>query len=137
MTSKFVWALILMVVLAGPVLAADAFHVGYRQENVVAEGNSVTGNLLVSVYNVSGAEARDITVSFPGPNNVTYDNRPVFIGNLADGQRVEVLDIFSVPVEMRQSDKAEEQIGVDVEFTTAPGERKSVRVTGRNFQINN
>ena len=137
MKMKFMWGVVLMVVLAGPVFAQDAFHVGYRQENVVVEGNTVTGKLLVSVYNVSGGKVRDVTVSVPGPNNVTYDNRTIFIGDLADGQRVEALDIFSVPAEMRQSDRVEDQISVDVEYTTAAGERKKAQVTGRNVQINN
>lgn len=137
MKMKFMWGVVLMLVLAGPVFAEDAFQVGFRQENVAVAGNTATGKLLVSVYNVSGAKVRDVTVSVPGTNNVTYDNRTIFIGDLAEGQRVEALDIFSVPTEMRRSDRMENQIGVDVEFTTAAGERKTARVTGRNVQLDN
>ncbi|MFW9844759.1 MAG: hypothetical protein ACFFEV_09300, partial [Candidatus Thorarchaeota archaeon] len=33
-------------------------------------------------------------------NSVTYDNHRIFLGTLADGQQVEVLDPFSFPEEM-------------------------------------
>ncbi len=135
MKVRSIWGVVLMVVLAAPVFAEDQFDVGYRHEDVTVEENMMTGKLLVSVYNVSGADVRDVTISIPGPNTVTYDSRMIFIGNLSNGQRVEILDLFRVPVEVKQADSVDDQTGIDLEFTTKAGERKKTWVTARNVQI--
>ena len=111
-------------------LAEDPFHLSYRQQNLSSDGLTQSGILLVTVVNVSGERAQDLIASVPGPNNVTYDSRAIHIGDLADGQQVEVLNEFHVPQEFAQPDAIEDNITWEVEYTNSAGERQSARVTG-------
>jgi hypothetical protein len=121
----------LLLVLTQPSLAEqEPFHISYRQQNLSSDGLTKSGMLLVTVVNVSGENAQDLVASVPGPNNVTYDSRAIQIGDLADGQQVEVLNEFHVPQQFANPDAIEHNVAWEVEYTDSAGERKSVRVTG-------
>ena len=111
-------------------LAEDPFHLSYRQQSLSSDGLTQSGMLLVTVVNVSGESAQDLIASVPGPNNVTYNSRAIHIGDLADGQQVEVLNEFHVPQDLADPDAMEDTITWEVEYTNSAGERQSARVTG-------
>lgn len=111
-------------------LAEDSFHFSYRQQNLSSDGLTQSGVLLVTVVNVSGADVQDLTASVPGPNNVTYDNRTILIGDLGDAQQIEVMDEFHVPQELANSDAIEDNIIWQVEYTDSAGERHTAEVRG-------
>lgn len=119
---------------ASPASAKDLFDVAYRQINVPQDAAAASGYLLVTVRNMTGSEARDVAASVPEANTVTYDDRQVFIGTLAAGQRVEVMDAIGRAQEgMPSGDMAAEALW-RIEFTDATGERKTVDVVGRKIQ---
>ncbi len=121
----------LLLVLTQPSLAEDdPFHISYRQQSLSSDGLTQSGMLLVTVVNVSGEGAKDLIASVPGPNNVTYDGRAIHIGDLADGQQVEVLNEFHVPQDLADPDAMEDTITWEVEYTNITGERHSAKVTG-------
>ena len=61
---------------------------------------------------------------------MTYDNRAIYVGDLAEGQQVEILDEFKVPQELVNPDALQEQISWKVEYTTPAGERQITEVLG-------
>ena len=111
-------------------LAEDPFHISYRQQSLSSDGLTQSGILLVTVVNVSGEDAQDIMALVPGPNNVTYDNRTILIGDLTEGAQTEVLDEFHVPQELADPDATEESITWQMEYTNSIGEPLSIEVTG-------
>jgi hypothetical protein len=68
--------------------------------------------------------------SVPGPNNVTFDNRTILIGDLTEGAQTEVLDEFQVPQELANPDVIEDQIVWQVEYIDSAGEKQVTEVTG-------
>jgi len=119
-----------LAVVSAPALAGDPFHVSYRQQSLSSDGTTQSGILLLTVVNVSGEDVRDLKASVPGPNNVTYDNRVVVIGDLTDGQQAEVLDPFQVPQELASPDAMEASITWQVEYTNSSGEPITAEVRG-------
>ena len=111
-------------------LAEDPFHISYRQQNLSSDGLTQSGILLVTVVNVSGEGAQDIMASVPGPNNVTYDNRSILVGDLAEGAQIEVMDEFHVPQELADPDAMEDSITWQLEYTNSTGESLSTEITG-------
>ncbi|MEA3276939.1 MAG: hypothetical protein U9Q81_16970 [Pseudomonadota bacterium] len=119
-----------LLVLTQPSLAEDPFHISYRQQNLSSDGLTQSGMLLVTVVNVSGEDVQEIMASVPGPNNVTYDNRSILVGDLAEAAQTEVLDEFQVPQELANPDAMEDNITWQVEYTDSTGERLSIEVRG-------
>ena len=111
-------------------LAEDQFHFSYRHQAMSSDGFTQSGILLLTVANVSGQDVREFVVSIPGPNSVTYDNRAIYVGDLAEGQQVEILDEFKVPQELVNPDALQEQISWKVEYATPAGERQITEVLG-------
>jgi len=125
---RFVFALILAVTMF-PVFADDPFHISYRQQNLSSDGLTQSGILLVTIVNVSGEDVNDMLVSVPGPNNVTYDNRAILIGDLGEGAQNEILDEFQVPQELNTG-AVDDRITWEVEYTDSTGQRLNAEVTG-------
>jgi len=120
----------LALTAATAVLANDQFHFNYRHQAMSSDGFTQSGNLLLTVVNVSGQDVRELVVSIPGPNKVTYDNRAIYVGDLTEGQQVEILDEFKVPQELVNPDALEERISWRVEYSTTTGERQVAEVIG-------
>jgi len=125
---RFVFALILAVTMF-PVFADDPFHISYRQQNLSSDGLNQSGILLVTVVNVSGENVNDMLVSIPAPNNVTFDNRSILIGDLTEGAQTEILDEFQVPQELNTG-AVDDRITWQVEYTDSTGQRLNAEVTG-------
>ena len=126
---RFVFALILAVTMF-PVFADDPFHISYRQQNLSSDGLTQSGILLVTVVNVSGENVNDMLVSIPAPNNVTFDNRSILIGDLTEDAQTEILDEFQVPQELANTEATEDRVTWEVEYTNSTGQRQTVEVTG-------
>ncbi len=116
------------------VFAEDAFHIHYRFANLNEDEYSLSGNLILNVYNTSGEDAQDLVAMIPGPNGVTYDNRPIFLGTLADGEQVEILDRFVVPEELIRPNSPEDAVSWQLEFTNALGARITLDVVGQKVE---
>ena len=127
--SKMIYGLTFAAASA-TALAEDPFHISYRQQNLSSDGLTQSGMLLVTVVNVSGEDVQQLMASVPGPNNVTYDNRSILVGDLADGAQTEVLDEFHVPQELADPDAMEENITWEVEYSDSAGQRMSAEVNG-------
>ena len=133
MRRQVIHSLILGLTLAATsvtAVAEDPFHVSYRQQNLSSDGLNQSGILLVTVVNVSGEDVQDIMASVPGPNNVTFDNRSILVGDLAEGAQIEVLDEFQVPQEFANPEAMEESITWQLEYRNSVGEPLSIEVTG-------
>ena len=126
---RSVFVLILAVTVF-PVFAEDLFHISYRQQELSSDSLTQSGFLLLTVVNVSGEHVTDMLVSIPGPNNVTFDNRSILIGDLSEGAQTEVLNNFQVPRELADTEAVEDRITWEVEFTNGGGQRQTVEVMG-------
>jgi hypothetical protein len=126
-------ASLLLLGVAMPVLANDAFHLIYQQENMSVANGILTGSLIIQVINTSGQDVKDVVVSIPGSNNVTYDNHRAVIGDVAAGQMAGVTAAINAPEEM-QSGAAVHEVVWSVEFTNSLGERQTVEITGSKIQ---
>lgn len=130
----FMWFVsVLFLGIAFPVSANEAFHITYQQENVIASDGILTGSLIINIVNTSGQDVKDVAVSIPGPNNVTYDNHQTMIGDVADGNQAGVNAAINAPVEMQNGEAADKVIW-NVEFTNGNGERQIAEVTGVRIQ---
>ena len=120
----------ILAITAFSVLAEDIFHISYRQQNLSSDGLTQSGILLVTVVNVSGENVNDMLVSIPAPNNVTFDNRSILIGDLTEGAQTEILDEFQVPQELANTEAIEDRVTWEVEYTDSTGQRLNAEVTG-------
>ena len=119
----------ILAITAFSVLAEDIFHISYRQQNLSSDGLTQSGILLVTVVNVSGENVNDMLVSIPAPNNVTFDNRSILIGDLTEDAQTEILDEFQVPQELNTG-AVDDRITWEVEYTDSTGQRLNAEVTG-------
>jgi hypothetical protein len=112
----------------------EAFHLKYRQQDISSDGVTHSGVLILNVYNTSGEDAQDIVAMIPGPNSVTYDNHPIYVGTVVDGQQVEILDRFVVPQELIDPNITDDDVIWQLEFTNALGSRITQDVVGRKAE---
>ena len=137
MSIKFIKGVIVIVTFATlpcTSLAEDEFHIHYRVANLYEDENSLSGTLFLDVYNTSGEDVSDMVAWIPDPNQVTYDQHQIGVGNLPDGAQVEVLDPFIVPIEITYAEPAAESVSWRLEYTNALGGRQSVDVIGLEVQ---
>lgn len=118
------------VLFAGIAAAGEMLDITYRHEGITADDSTVSGVLVLYVVNSSGAEIRDIMISVPEENNVTFDNRAIPIGTLAGGQPVQVLSEFTVPAEIANLDAIEETSTWKIDYTGADGRRAEASAPG-------
>ncbi len=112
--------------------AEDDFHVHYRLENLSEDSQYLSGTLFLNVYNTSGEDAFEIIAWVLDPNQVTYDQRQIGVGSLADGAQVEVLDEFIVPIEITQGEQETGPVTWRLEYTDPLGARHAVDVLGND-----
>lgn len=117
-------------------LAADnpSFQLIFRQENVAADRFSTHSDLMITVVNLSGAEAGDVIVSITGPNPYLFIDSPVLVGTIPDGRQAEILHKTSMPNEVIALADSAEQLSWRIEYTDATGERAVVEVAGISGQ---
>lgn len=118
------------------VSASDAlpFQLIYRQENVVADQDHTRSDLLITVINLSGAEARDIIVSIPVMNPYVFVDSPIFVATIPDNRQAEILHRSSISNEQIALSEPEENLVWRIEYTDATGERALVEVKGVRAQ---
>ena len=124
---------VLIALAVAPVLghADPPFHLSYRVDDVRQDGHTRSGTLLLNVYNTSGEHALDMVAWIPEPNQVTYGHRQIGIGTVPDGEQVQILNPYIVPIEAAQTQSTTEAVIWRLEYTRAVGERESVDVVGQ------
>jgi hypothetical protein len=116
-------------------LASDSppFELIYRQENVVADKwSNTTSDLMITVINLSGGEARDINVSISVPNPYLFVDSPVSVATIPDGRQTEILQKTSMPNDLIALSEPEDKLVWRIEYTNEAGERASVEIQGVN-----
>lgn len=134
MRIKFItgfFAIVTLAFLPSTSLAEESFHVHYRVENLNQDAHNLAGTLYLNVYNTSGEDAVDLVARISEPNQVIYDQRQIILGTVLDGEQVEVLDQFIVPLESTQSEPTGEPVIWHIEYTCGLGDRHSVDVVGQ------
>jgi len=137
MCTKFIAGIIAIftfITLPYASLADDKFQIHYRVANLNQDETSLSGTVFLNVYNTSGENVSDMVAWIPEPNQVTYDQHQIGVGNLADGAQVEVLDPFIVPIEITTAEPASESVSWRLEYTNAVGQRQSIDVIGLEAQ---
>ncbi len=127
-------AVLVMGVFVMPGMADEAFHVNSRHEGISTDGIIVTGLLLLNVLNTSGEDVRDLEAWIEGPNRVTFDNHRIFLGDIADGQQLEIVDMLNVPKEIFNAPPVEDSLIWTLEYTKSSGERVTTTVAGQMVQ---
>jgi hypothetical protein len=117
-----------------PALASDSppFQIIYRQENVVSDEFNTRSDLMITVINLSGSEAREIVVSIPVLNPFLFVDSPVFVfgTSIPDGHQAEVLHESEMPNDLIALAEPLEKLVWRVEYTNDAGERASIDVKG-------
>jgi hypothetical protein len=115
-------------------LASDSppFELIYRQENVVRslKWSSTRSDLMITVINLSGGEARDIVVSIPGPNPYLFVDSPVAVTTIPAGRQAEILYESNMPNDLIELADPEEKLVWRIDYTDAAGMRTSVEIPG-------
>ena len=120
-----------------PALASEPspFQLIYRQENVVTDKWSNTrSDLMITVINLSGSEARDVLVSIPVRNPYLPVDSPVSFVTIPDGHQAEILQQTNMPNDQIALAEPEEKLVWRIEYTDETGERTSVEVQGVKVQ---
>ena len=119
------------------VLASDQlpFQLLYRQENLVTDKWANTrSNLMITVINLSGGEARDIVVSIPVRNPYLPVDSPVSFVTIPDGHQAEILQRTSMPNDEIALAEPDEKIVWRIEYIDEVGDRAAVEVQGVKVQ---
>lgn len=132
MLRKLMWVIggiLLSAAISLPGFAEEPkFQVSYRQGNVVSDGLKTKADVLINVVNLSGDEARDLTVSIPVANKLLLADFPAFVGSIPDGHQIEILQQVELPNYQIDISVPDAQIAWRVEYTNAAGERANVEV---------
>jgi hypothetical protein len=126
--SIFCCIFFFLLAVAFPTSAQDSFHITYQLENLSSNNDTLTGDLLLHVVNVSGEDVQDLIVWIPEPNKITYNNRAIYVGDLNDGQPKGILDHFSIPKELGNMEISEDTVVWKAEFTNHNAERVEIDV---------
>jgi hypothetical protein len=113
-------------------MAADgpaAFQVVYRQDSPVVGEVTTTSNLLLTVVNHTGAEAKDVVVSAANVNPYYLINLPVPFGNIPDGAHAEVLVPAEVP-NLFAADGHAQEVVWQIQYASGTGEVTTVEIVG-------
>lgn len=117
-----------------PALASDSppFQIIFRQENVVSDELNTRFDLMITVINLSGSEAREIMVSIPVPNPYLFIDSPVFVfgTSIPNGHQAEILHESEMPNDLIALADSEENLTWRIEYTNDAGVRTSVEVKG-------
>lgn len=113
-------------------LAFDSapFQLIYRQENVVTDRYNTRSDLLITVVNLSGGEAGDLSLSIPVPNPYFFVDSPVLIGSIPAGRQAETLHQTNLPNDLIALSEPEENLVWRFEYTDGSGARVSVDIPG-------
>lgn len=126
--STLLW---LLCISCMPCMATEEpFKVTYRQENVLQGEATTSADLLLSVTNLSGADARDVTVSAVKENSYHVINIPIPFGSIPNGLQKELLVTSVIPNLSVSADKETEEVAWKIEYTTSAGETATVEVIG-------
>jgi len=126
-----IFAVVTLAFLPSTSLAEDSFHVHYRVENLNQDAHNLAGTLYLNVYNTSGEDAIDLIAWVTETDQAIYDQRQISLGSLLDGEQVEVLDQFIVPLEITQAEPTGEPVIWHIEYTCGLGDRHSFDVVGQ------
>lgn len=108
-----------------------SFQVIYRQENVVTDKWSNTrSDLMITVINLSGGEARDVVVSIPVPNPYIFVDSPIRVTTIPDGRQAEILHKSSMPNDLVALSEPEAKLVWRIEYTDKVGKRLAVTIPG-------
>jgi hypothetical protein len=114
--------------------APPPFQLICRQENVAVDRFNTRSDLMITVVNQGGAEARDIILSIPGPNPYLFIDSPVILGTVPAGRQAEIMHKSSMPNEMVALADPADQLTWRIEYTDEVGERVAVEVVGISGQ---
>jgi hypothetical protein len=108
------------------------FQVIYRQENVVTSSkwSTTRSDLMITVINLSGGEAKDIVVSIPGPNPYLFVDSPVLVGTIPAGRQAEIRYESVMPNDQIALADPEDQLVWRIEYTDEAGARNSAEIPG-------
>jgi hypothetical protein len=117
-------------------LASDprTFELIYRQENVVSDELNTKSDLMITVINLSGGEARDIVVSIPVMNPYLFIDSPVFITTIPNSHQAEILHAAEMPNDLIALSEPEEKLMWRIEYADETGERVAVQIKGVHGQ---
>ena len=129
-------ALLVLAAAAAPALAQTAapspFHVTYQYKDLSATGGKVTGKVLLTVLNLSGRDARDVSISAAGESSLTFDRRDLRLGSIANGlqsHRIEIVDAPGALPDGPLPDTAQ----LSLRFTDGAGALQEVTVSARRL----
>ena len=132
--KKLIFCVSLFVFLPNLIAAAfthPPFQLIYRQENVANDKWSNTrSDLLITVINLSGGEARDLVVSIPVSNPYLFVDSPVFVPTIPNNRQAEILHKSSMPNELIELSEPENNIIWRIEYTNEAGERTATEIQG-------
>jgi hypothetical protein len=112
-------------------LASDSvFELIYRQENLVVDELTTKSDLMITVINLSGGEARDIIVSIPVMNPFLFIDSPVFLNTIPNSHQAEILHAAEMPNDLIALAEPEANLIWRIEYSDETGERTSVQVKG-------
>lgn len=113
-------------------LAFDSapFQLIHRQENVVTDRYNTRSDLLVTVVNLSGGDARDLCLSIPVPNPYFFVDSPVLVGTIPAGRQAETLHQTNLPNDLIALSEPEDNLVWRVEYTDGTGARVAVDIPG-------
>ncbi|MBE0595858.1 MAG: hypothetical protein IH614_01165 [Desulfuromonadales bacterium] len=113
-------------------LAADPapFQLLYRQGNVISDGVTTTSDLMITVVNLGGGEARDLMVSIPVQNPYLFVDSPVFLTTIPEGRQAEVLHFSEMPDDLIALSESESDLVWRIAYTAEDDSRVSVEIMG-------
>lgn len=121
-------ALAMLVALqVAPAFAADEFQVNYQQMDVAAGSGTVSGLVVLNVINTSGGDVTEVSVALAGTNNILYGTQPVFVGDIANADQIQIGVPFAADAE---AGAPEAEATWVITFTDASGASQAVAVTG-------
>ena len=132
---KFV--ILACIFLCLPIFSVQAndpapFQLIYRQENVVSsvKWSNTTSDLMITIINLSGGEARDIVVSIPGPNPYLFVDSPIAAPAIPAGRQAEILHKTNMPNDLIALAHPEDKLVWRIEYSNEAGARISVEIPG-------
>ena len=121
----------LLCIACMPCLAAeDPFKVVYRHENVAQGEVSTKADLMLTIVNLSGTDAKDVVVSAVQENSFYVINIPIQFGDIPNGLQKELLVPAVIPNISISGDKETEEVIWKIECASAAGEPSTVEVVG-------
>ncbi len=112
--------------LVASATAQEQIKLSYEQKILKTDVKMASGIVSIYLINNGATDLVDVEAWIDGPNAVLYDNKTIYVGNIAAGMARGAMEEWMVPIEMTTVEPSNLPVFWKIEYTDHTGARVQV-----------